>query len=139
MAYGTYIFLLTHIIKFLMKLHAPWFIQFWYINTFLDSLLEGLQEFPTLKQTISLEIGLKCIISDYNKGHIIRELCTRGHTGAYLSYNASMHQGCLYFKVGEKGARQWNASGSTSWYFYIVFSNCEFKNLLYFVWFHPKI
>jgi hypothetical protein len=41
-------------------------------------LLEGLQGFPTLKQIVSLNIGLKRIISDYNQGHIIRELCTRG-------------------------------------------------------------
>jgi hypothetical protein len=37
---------------------------------------EGLQEFPILKQIISLDIGQKCIISDYNQGHIIRELHT---------------------------------------------------------------
>jgi hypothetical protein len=43
----------------------------------LDSLLEGLQGFPTLKQIVSLNIGLKCTISDYNQGHIIRELRTR--------------------------------------------------------------
>jgi len=36
--------------------------------------LEGLEEFPTVKQITALEIGLKCIISDYNQGHIIREL-----------------------------------------------------------------
>jgi hypothetical protein len=42
-------------------------------------LLEGLQEFPTLKQIVSLNIGLKHIISDYNQGHIIRELRTREH------------------------------------------------------------
>jgi hypothetical protein len=42
----------------------------------LDSLLEGLQGFPTLKQIVSLNIGLKRIISDYNQGHIIRELRT---------------------------------------------------------------
>jgi hypothetical protein len=41
-------------------------------------LLEGLQGFPTLKQIVSLNIGLKRIISDYNQGHIIRELSTRG-------------------------------------------------------------
>jgi hypothetical protein len=40
-------------------------------------LLEGLQGFPTLKQIVSLNIGLKSIISDYNQGHIIRELRTR--------------------------------------------------------------
>jgi len=49
-----------------------------YIFTFLDSLLEGLQGFPTSKQIVSLNIGLKRIISDYNQGHIIRELRTRG-------------------------------------------------------------
>jgi hypothetical protein len=35
--------------------------------------------FFTLKQIVSLNIGLKRIISDYNQGHIIRELRTRGH------------------------------------------------------------
>jgi len=40
-------------------------------------LLKGLQGFPTLKQIVSLNIGLKSIISDYNQGHIIRELRTR--------------------------------------------------------------
>ena len=44
----------------------------------MDFLLEGLQEFPTLKQIISLHIGLKCITSDYNQGPIIQELRTRG-------------------------------------------------------------
>jgi hypothetical protein len=62
-----------------MQLHAPKNIHFLYIITFLDSLLEGLQECPTLKQFVSLDIGLKCIISDYNQGHIIWELCTRGY------------------------------------------------------------
>jgi hypothetical protein len=51
--------------------------SFFYIITFLDSLLEGLQEFPILKQIISLEIGLKCLISNYNQGHKIHELRTR--------------------------------------------------------------
>jgi len=38
----------------------------------LDSLLKGLQEFSTLKKTISLEIGrLKWFISDYNQIHIL--------------------------------------------------------------------
>ena len=62
-----------------MQLYASRNIHFLYIITFLDSLLEGLQECPTLKQITSLEIGLKCIISDYNQGHIIRELRTRGY------------------------------------------------------------
>ena len=39
-------------------------------------MLEGVQEFLTLKQTTPLEIGSKCIISAYNQNHIIRELCT---------------------------------------------------------------
>jgi len=51
-------------------------IHFIYIITFLDSLLNELQEFSTLQQTISFEIGLKCIISDYNVSHIIWELLT---------------------------------------------------------------
>jgi hypothetical protein len=61
-----------------MQLYASKYICFLYIITFLDSLLEGLQGFPTLKQIVSLNIGLKYIISDYNQGHIIRELRTRG-------------------------------------------------------------
>jgi hypothetical protein len=60
-----------------MQLYASKYIHFLYIITFLDSLLEGLQGFPTLKQIVSLNIGLKRIISDYNRGHIIRELRTR--------------------------------------------------------------
>jgi len=60
----------------------------------LDSLLEGLQGFPTLKQIVSLNIGLKRIISDYNQGHIIQELRTRvcdhnycSHLPPYLQIN----------------------------------------------------
>jgi hypothetical protein len=60
-----------------MQLYASKHIRFLYIITFLDSLLKGLQGFPTLKQIVSLNIGLKSIISDYNQGHIIRELRTR--------------------------------------------------------------
>jgi hypothetical protein len=60
-----------------MELYASKYIRFLYIITFLDSLLEGLQGFPTLKQFVSLNIGLKHIRSDYNQGHIIRELRTR--------------------------------------------------------------
>jgi hypothetical protein len=60
-----------------MQLYASKYIHFLYIITFLDSLLEGRQGFPTLKQIASLNIGLKRIISDYNQGHIIRELRTR--------------------------------------------------------------
>jgi hypothetical protein len=51
-----------------MQLYASKYINFPYIITFLDSLLEGLQGFPTLKQIVSLNIGLKHIISDYNQG-----------------------------------------------------------------------
>jgi hypothetical protein len=60
-----------------MQLYASRNIHFLYIITFLGSLLEGLQEFPTLKQFVSLDIGLKYIMSDYNQGHIIWELCIR--------------------------------------------------------------
>jgi hypothetical protein len=56
------------------------YIYILYIITFLDSLLEGLQGFPTLKQIVSLNIGLKHIISDYSQGHIVRELRTRALT-----------------------------------------------------------
>jgi hypothetical protein len=59
-----------------MQLYASKYIHFLYIITILDCLLEGLQGFPTLKQIVSLNIGLKRIISDYNHGHIIRELRT---------------------------------------------------------------
>ena len=54
-----------------MQLYAIWNIHFMYLITFLDSLLEGLREFLTLKQIKSLKVGLKCIISDYNQGYII--------------------------------------------------------------------
>jgi hypothetical protein len=47
-----------------MQLYASRNIHFLHIITFFDSLLEVLQEFPTLKQFVSLDIGLKCIISD---------------------------------------------------------------------------
>jgi len=53
-------------------------IHFMYIITFFDSLLKGLQEFPTFKQIIFFEIGLKCFKSDYNQGHILWELHIRG-------------------------------------------------------------
>ena len=67
-----------------MQFYASQYIHFLYIITFLDSLLEGLQGFPTLKQIVSLNIGLKRIISDYNQDHIIQELCTREDTIIYL-------------------------------------------------------
>ena len=76
LTYGTCI-KINHVIWFLMQLSASKYIHFLYIITFLDSLLEGLQGFPTLKQIVSLNIGLKRIISDYIQGHIIRELRTR--------------------------------------------------------------
>jgi hypothetical protein len=65
-----------HIISFLMQLCASRIFISLY-NHILDSLLEGLQEFPTLKQFVSLDSELKCIISDYNQGHIIWKLRTR--------------------------------------------------------------
>ena len=43
---------------------------------YLNSLLEKLQKFLTLKIYILLEIGLKRIIFGYNQGYIIQELCT---------------------------------------------------------------
>jgi hypothetical protein len=60
-----------------MQLYASKYIRFLYIIIFLDSLLEGLQGFLILKQIVSLNIGVKNIISEYNQGHIIRELRTR--------------------------------------------------------------
>jgi hypothetical protein len=61
-----------------MQLYASRNNHFLYIITFLDSLLEELQELPTLKQFVSFDIGPKYIISDYNQGHIIWELRTWG-------------------------------------------------------------
>jgi hypothetical protein len=57
-----------------MQLYVSRNIHFLCTITFWDFVLEGLEEFPTVKQITALEIGLKCIISDYNQGHIIREL-----------------------------------------------------------------
>ena len=67
-----------------MQLYASKYICFLYIITFLDSLSEGLQGFPTLKQIVSFNIRLKRIISDYNQGRIIRELRTRGIMGIMI-------------------------------------------------------
>jgi len=60
-----------------MQLYSLKNIHFPYIIAFLDSLLKGLQEFPTFKQIVSLDIGLRCIICDSNQGHIISELYTQ--------------------------------------------------------------
>lgn len=60
-----------------MQSYASKHICFIHIITFLDPLLEGPQGVPTLKQIASLNIGIKRIVSDYNQGHIIRELRTR--------------------------------------------------------------
>ena len=49
-----------------------------YIIRYLESFVEELQEFPTLKNYITRG-WTKCILSDYNHGRIIRELRTRGH------------------------------------------------------------
>jgi len=67
-------------------------------------LLEGLQGFPTLKQIVSLNIGLKRIISDYNQGHIIRELRTRVHNTIVIGYlyRTDMH----IFKRGDDVTNQ---------------------------------
>jgi hypothetical protein len=77
LTYGTCI-KKNHIIRFLMQLYASRNNHCLYIITFLDSMLEELQELPTLKQILSFDIGPKYIISDYNQGHIIWELRTRG-------------------------------------------------------------
>ena len=61
-----------------MQLYYLRNIHLLYIIIFLNSSLEALQEFPTSKQNISLEIELKCIMSDYNQGYIIHEVCTLG-------------------------------------------------------------
>ena len=62
-------------------LYASQNLHFLYIITFLDSFLEGLQEFLALEQIISLEIGLddynQIGIKDHNHAHIIQELHTR--------------------------------------------------------------
>jgi hypothetical protein len=95
-----------HMIKFLMQLYALRNICFLYIITFFDSLLKGLQEFPTLKQFVSLNIGLKYIISDYNHGHIIWELRTWVQplqimcvfNNFHLTFNFKSKVSCDFFK-----------------------------------------
>ena len=79
LTYGTCI-KTNHINSFLMQLYASRNIHFLYIITFLHSLLEGLQKLPTLKQIVSLNIGLKFVISYYGQGHIIQDLCTLVYT-----------------------------------------------------------
>ena len=69
---------------FVMQLYASRNIHFRYKITFLDSLLEVLQEFSTLEKIPSLEIALKCIISEYNPDHVIRELRTRDQNNEFL-------------------------------------------------------
>ena len=65
----------TQEIRFLVQLyHASRNILYMIIS--LDSMLGGIQESPTLKQIISLEIGLICIISDNKQGRILHELRT---------------------------------------------------------------
>ena len=73
-----------------MQLYASKYNHFLYIITFLDSLLEGLQGFPRLKQIVSLNIGLKRIISDYNQNHIIRELRTRVSNQSVVACNLNI-------------------------------------------------
>jgi hypothetical protein len=83
-----------------MQLYASKYICFLYIITFLDSLLEGLQGFPTFKQIVSLNIGLKCIISDYNHGHIIWEMRTRVFYTTMRLNNATFRLSGLSYKRG---------------------------------------
>jgi hypothetical protein len=64
-------------IRLLMQLFSSRNIHSLYIITFLDSLLKGIQDFSTLKKIVSLDIGLKDIINNYNQGHIRWELYTR--------------------------------------------------------------
>ena len=49
-----------------------------YIIPVLECLLEGLQELSALKETSTHGIGSKRIKSDYNRGHITRQLRTGG-------------------------------------------------------------
>ena len=59
-------YLKIHIIMFLGYIYASRNISrnIYKYTTFFDSYLEALQEFRTSKKFISLEIGIKCIISD---------------------------------------------------------------------------
>jgi hypothetical protein len=60
-----------------MQLHASRNVYILYIiSTFLDSLLEGLQKFPTLKQIISLEMEIHSKWF-YDQGLIIQKLRTQ--------------------------------------------------------------
>ena len=67
---------INHITKILMQLYASKNIYFVHTIIYLNSLLDKLQKFLTLKKYILLEIGLKRIIFGYNQGYIIQELCT---------------------------------------------------------------
>ncbi len=65
---------------YLMQLYASRNIHSLYIYIYIyifAFLVRRATRGPTSKQITSLEIGLKCIRSDYNHGHIIRELRTR--------------------------------------------------------------
>jgi hypothetical protein len=55
LTYGTYT-QRTHILRFLERLYGLGSMQFLYIIIFLDSLLEVLQEFPTLKKIYHLRL-----------------------------------------------------------------------------------
>ena len=57
----------AHVLRFSMHVYASRNIHSLYLITFLDSLFEVPQDFPTLNQIITLEIELKCIISDYKR------------------------------------------------------------------------
>jgi len=78
------------------------------IIIFLNSLSKGPQNFSTLKQIISLDIGIKCIINDYNQGHIIWELHTWGQKKEFLSLvtliSCNLHDGNFWkiFRVFSK-------------------------------------
>jgi len=69
-----------HTIRFLMLLLSSKNIHFIHIVIFLDSLVNGLQEWSILKQVLSLEIGLECIIGS------LQETWSHHFVGTFAQY-----------------------------------------------------
>lgn len=86
---------------FKMQLYSSNYICFLCLLTFLGSSFKVLQGFPTLTQIVSLNIGLKPIISMGNQGHPIWELQTRVYTLVFLMCMESLMivQELKYFTI----------------------------------------
>lgn len=77
---------------FSIQLYVSTNIHVLYMNTCLDPLSEGLHDFPTLKQILSLDIGIKCIMNDYNQRHITRELHNQGPGCSYANNLVTLYK-----------------------------------------------